>query len=431
MWIFALSRKRLFGAALLSGLLLSSQCFAVTTFKVLYTFTGTTDGGVPSNGSLILDANGNLYGTTEHGGEYDSGTAYEVSTNGTETVLHSFAEGSGGFPPDALVMDKKGNLWGTTDGGGNQTDCGVIFEITGATEKLVHTFTGEPDDGCAAFAAMIIGGDGNFYGTSTGGGKYNRGTVFELAPDGTDKLLHFFGSGRGGYSPFAGVFMDASGNFYGADAGGGSRGFGTLFEIVPSGHEAVLHSFKGSRKDGSIPDGRLIRDQSGNFYGTVLGGGRAGCEANLGCGAVFKLTPDGKETILHFFKGGRRDGANPSDGLIADGAGNLYGTTWYGGASCTPEPAYGCGTVFKVAPDGSETILYNFSKNNGANGANPVAGLVADAAGNLYGTASFGGAYGYGTVFEITPSIAKGRFLRASTSARAYPNPTKSTAVSP
>ena len=118
---------------------------------------------------------------------------------------------------------------------------------------------------------------------------------------------------------------------------------------------------------------------------------------------MFKLAPDGTETILHFFTGKHGDGGNPIAGLVADSAGNLYGTTYYGGGSCALEQAYGCGTVFKLAPDGTETILYSFSRKNGANGAFPAASLIFDGAGNLYGTASGGGQYGYGTVFEVTP----------------------------
>ena len=144
-------------------------------------------------------------------------------------------------------------------------------------------------------------------------------------------------------------------------------------------------------------------DQLGNFYGTLTDGGRAGCSGNEGCGAVYKLAPDGTETILHFFTGKHGDGENPDAGVIADSVGNLYGTTYYGGGKCTLEPAYGCGTVFKLAPNGTETILYSFDQKNGANGAFPISGLIADRSGNLYGTASMGGAYGYGTVFEITP----------------------------
>jgi len=145
----------------------------------------------------------------------------------------------------------------------------------------------------------------------------------------------------------------------------------------------------------------VIMDASGNFYGTTNGGGRAGCFANEGCGIVFKVAPDRTETVLHFFAGGRGDGANPPAGVIADKAGNLVGATQFGGSDNNCNGAPGCGTVFKIATDGTETILHRFKEST--DGANSMGGLVADVAGNLYGTAYQGGQYGYGTVFEITP----------------------------
>ena len=164
----------------------------------------------------------------------------------------------------------------------------------------------------------------------------------------------------------------------------------------------MLYAFKGSPNDASEPSGTLISGASGNLYGTLLTSGRAGCGGGDGCGAVFELTPSGTETVLHFFTGKRGDGGNPVGGVIADGTGNMYGTTLYGGGHCQVD-VYGCGTVFGIAPDGTETILYSFSAKNGANGALPSAGLAMDRSGNLYGTAIQGGAYGYGTAFEITP----------------------------
>jgi uncharacterized repeat protein (TIGR03803 family) len=199
------------------------------------------------------------------------------------------------------------------------------------------------------------------------------------------------------------VLINADADLYGTDIYGGPKNFGTVFEIAPGGAETVLRTFKGSPSDGAEPQGGVIMDGMGNLYGTLRSGGHSGCDSDSGCGAVFKLASDGTETILHFFSGKHGDGGNPVAGLTADQAGNLYGTTEYGGGSCTLEEAYGCGTVFRIMPDGTEAILYFFSRQNGANGAFPMSGLVADGAGNLYGTASGGGAYGYGNVFEITP----------------------------
>jgi uncharacterized repeat protein (TIGR03803 family) len=401
--IFEIDWRILAGAAALS--FFTPMAVAHTsTFKVLYSFTGEADGGEPGYGSLIMDKNGNLYGTTVLDNSYTAGTVYEVAPNGTDTVLHSFSEGSDGFGPEALIVDQKGSLWGPLCCGGNDEGCGGIFEITAQDkEKLVYTFEGSPDDGCTPAAALSTDGSGHYYGTTTGGGTYEGGTVFKLDPDGTEKPIHSFSPKHGGFYPFPALAIDASGDLCGTDVDGGPRNAGTVFEIVHGGGETMLYAFRGSPKDGAQPTGGVILDLEGNIYGTASAGGRAGCESNSGCGVAFKLEPGGAETILHFFSAKHGDGGNPVAGLIADGAGNLYGTTESGGGNCTLDQAYGCGTVFELAPGGAETILYSFSKKNGANGAFPLAGLVADSSGNLYGTASGGGTYGYGTVFEITP----------------------------
>lgn len=354
-----------------------------------------------------MDAVGDLYGTTYLGGDYGGGAAYELSSNGAETVLHSFAEGADGFGPVALVVDKKGNLWGTTDAGG--IGGGVIFEInTKNKEKLIHTFEGSPD-GCDAYGPMVADAAGDYFGTTSGCGKYNYGTVFKLPPGGNEGPVYAFRGGHDGLYPVAGLMIDAQGNLYGSTQYGGKTdactngfgGCGTIFKFSSKGKKTLLYQFKGPPKDGELPQGNLIADAAGNFYGTLAWGGRPGCTANEGCGAVFELAPDGKETILHFFEGGARDGGNPAAGLISDAAGDLYGTTQYGGGRISCDGATGCGTVFEIAPDGTETILHKFK--GSADGANPVGGLVADAAGHLYGTTYNGGAYGYGTIFEITP----------------------------
>jgi uncharacterized repeat protein (TIGR03803 family) len=174
-----------------------------------------------------------------------------------------------------------------------------------------------------------------------------------------------------------------------------------VFKLSPGGTETVLYSFKGG-SDGSGPAAGLIADSSGNLYGTTYLGGAfaSGCNgifADLGCGVVFKLSPGGTETVLHTFTGGS-DGGVPSGGLIADSSGNLYGTTSRGGAS--GRSPSGSGVVFKLSPSGTETVLYSLK--GGSDGSGPAAGLIADSSGNLYGTTSGGGASGNGTVFKLT-----------------------------
>ncbi|MGH6889064.1 MAG: choice-of-anchor tandem repeat GloVer-containing protein [Rhizomicrobium sp.] len=276
----------------------------------------------------------------------------------------------------------------------------------------MHDFAGKPADGCTAEGSLIADRSGDLFGTTFEGGKHDYGTIFELPRRKNESLLYSFKGGRDGFYLEAGLIGDAQENLYGttdyggrmsACTNGGFGGCGTIFRLAPDGTKTVLYEFKGPPNDGFIPAGNLVLDESGYLYGTTERGGLSGCDGYESCGVVFKIAPDGTETVLHFFKGGKGDGENPVAGLIEDNAGNLYGTTEFGGARTPCNTGNGCGTVVEIGPDGSETILYNFSKKNGANGANPTAGLIADAAGNLYGTASQGGKYGYGTVYEITP----------------------------
>jgi uncharacterized repeat protein (TIGR03803 family) len=404
------------------GILANLDAAHAATFRVLYTFClfhSCADGGRPGFGSLIFDAKGNLYGTTDLGYKkhrrklYDGGTVYKLAPDGTETVLFTFpGYGNIGDEPNSLVMDSKGNLFGTTELNGLRgSHCGIAYEITAAgSERTLHRFAGEPTDGCGPQGSLVIDANDNLFGATSGGGKHqNAGTAFKIAEDGTKTVLYnFCTKGRlcaHGASPQGGLIMDQNGTFYGTTEVGGSQlcngGCGTVFELASDGTESVLHEFKGSPNDGWLPHSNLIEDQLGNFYGTTDEGGIVSglCDGS-GCGTVFKLAPDGDESILYYFKGGRR-GFSPIAGLIEDAAGNLYGTTLYGGSAHYPCGAQGCGTVFEIAPDGTETVLYSFKDK--ADGAYPLAGLVADGKGNFYGTASNGGAYGYGTVFEITP----------------------------
>ncbi|MGH6890191.1 MAG: choice-of-anchor tandem repeat GloVer-containing protein [Rhizomicrobium sp.] len=366
-------------------------------FRVLYSFTGDSDGGSPV--FILLNKKADLYGTTGPD-NHDAGAVFKLARDGTETVLHYFYENSHGFGPDGLAADSKGNLWGPLCCGGNASGCGTIFKINPqGVEETVHTFAGSPTDACTSYAAPFIDSKRRLFGTSIGGGKSNDGAVFSLTSRGAERLVHSFNTRRGGYYP-SGLVMDANGYFVGTDGYGGPKKSGTVFALSLGGAESVLYAFKGSPNDGAEPLGGVIVDVAGNFYGTMFAGGRAGCWANLGCGGVFILTLDGTESVLHYFRGGKSDGSNPQAGLVADASGNLYGTTEYGGSNCSIT-TYGCGTVFEVAPNGSETILHKFK--GSSDGACPVAALVSDGMGDFYGAASIGGAYGYGTVFEITP----------------------------
>jgi uncharacterized repeat protein (TIGR03803 family) len=382
--------------------------------KVLYTFTGYSGGAIPYAG-LIFDRAGNLYGTTQRGGTYDNGTAFELSPlaggGWTENVLYSFGNGVDGFQPGAgLIFDAVGNLYGTTYLGGTYNN-GTVFELTpqgggGWTENVLYSFNNNGTDAGFPHGGVIFDAAGSLYGTTRAGGAHNAGAVFELTPQAgggwTEKVLYSFkNNGTDAFNPLAGLIFDGAGNLYGTTSRGGIHDYGTVFELTPTAGEGwtekVLYSF-GNGTDGGYPEAGLLFDGAGNLYGTTVSGG------TYTYGTVFELIPQAgggwTENVLHSFGNGT-DGANPT-GLIADGAGNLYGTTVGGG--------YGSGTVFELTPQAgggwTEKVLYSFS--NGSDGGYPYAGLIFDGAGNLYGTTSEGGFYTSGTVFELTPQAGGG-----------------------
>lgn len=337
----------------------------------------------------------------------------------TDKVLHNFSgNGKGGYAPFAgLIMDKSGNLYGTTLFGGNLTacpsgpGCGVVFELTRSskgvwTEKVLHAF--KSTDGTGPRAGLSFDKSGNLYGTTSGGGTNGCGNVFEVSRSGKNwkaKTLYSF-SGSDGCAPYAGLVHDASNNLYGTTSAGGAYANGTVFELSRNGQtwkESVLHSFDDNGTDGYGPEAGVILDGSGNLYGTTVYGGAfaSGCGGSS-CGTVFELSPGSQgwtETVLHSFDSNGTDGWWPYAGLLLDSSGNLYGTTAYGGSG-----AGGYGTVFELSPSKggwTEHILHNFD-DNGQDGLLPMAGLVFDKSGNLYST-TYSGGVGYGTVFEVIP----------------------------
>jgi len=284
-----------------------------------------------------------------------------------------------------VVRDTAGNLYGTTFFGGLGTGCDIIYNGCGVvykvdpsgTETLLHIFSGS-GDGWNPTSNLILDGAGNLYGTTPLGGAHGFGVVFKLDASGNETILHNFARSSDGANPSAGVVEDAAGNLYGTTQYGGRRcydhGCGTVFEITAAGVESVLYSFNDAA-DGASPRG-LVVDPSGNIFGTTWVGGL------YAYGTVFEIDSSGNEKVLHSFSGGA-DGANPLGGLVLDAAGNLYGTTSAGGPS-------GFGTIFRIDTSGNESVLYSFT--GGADGAYPYAALILDGAGNLYGTASQGGA---------------------------------------
>jgi uncharacterized repeat protein (TIGR03803 family) len=291
----------------------------------------------------------------------------------------------------------------------------IANPASGYSYSVLYSFCSEGGanctDGDEPVAGLIEDSAGNLYGTTELGGAngINFGALFKLDDTGNETVIYSFGSGAVGFGPLAGVIEDSDGNLYGTTNGGGADSSGTVFKVDSAGKETVLHSFTGS-PDGVSPAAGLIEDSAGNLYGTTEGGGsNSSANSGFGGGTVFKVDAAGKETVLYNFcsEANCTDGEQPMAGLILDSAGNLYGTTQFGGKSnsnCNGGNSNDtCGVVFKVETTGKETVLYNFcSEANCTDGANPVAGLIEDSADNLYGTTLSGGTSGiFGTVFKL------------------------------
>src|ERR1035437_5987614 len=281
---------------------------------------------------------------------------------------------------------------------------GRVFNAGAQTETNLHSFVGSPTDGSFLTVGLVQGSDGNFYGTTDGGGKTNAGTVFRISPSGTYTSLYSFGSSPTDGTHPAGLVQGSDGNFYGTTGGGGGTnndgyGFGTVFRISPSGTYTSLYSFGSSPTDGEYPDG-LVQGSDGNFYGTTGEGGTSTNCGDVGCGTVFRISPSGNETNLYSFGSSPTDGNSPN-GLVQGSDGNFYGTTGEGGTSTNCYD--GCGTVFRISPSGTYTNLYSFGSTP-TDGNAPSAGLVQGSDGNFYGTTQAGGTNSDGTVFRISPS---------------------------
>jgi uncharacterized repeat protein (TIGR03803 family) len=400
---------------------------------VLYSFTGGNDGG--QSYSSLTEHNGNFFGATEFGGVLGYGVVFELSPNGsggwTETVLHEFTlAADGGFPHSTLTFDSAGNLYGTAVSGGESPSCpdeicsGVVFELsptgTSWTETVLYSFTGGADGGFPQ-SGPIMDSAGNLYGTtynSDGG----AGSVFELSPSAngwTEKEIYTVNASTA-EGMYAGLTMDAAGNMYGSTGA-------EIFELSPNGSggwsPTVIHTFVSGTSDGFDAEGTLVLDKTGNLYGTTEWGG-----ANA-TGTVYELSHASgswTEKILYSFsKSPEGQGTHPWGGVIFDAAGNLYGTTTSGGLSST-FCQYNCGTVFELVAPASggsyqEKVLFEF---NYLDGENPVASLVMDSAGKLYGTTESGGPGEIGInglVFELNPSAASTETELASSA-----NPSKS-----
>lgn len=351
-------------------------------------------------GRLLLRSNGSLIGTSF--GYPGNGIVFQLTPSKgawTPKKIFGFSGTNGSGPAGGLVADSTGALYGTTYNGGKH-GYGTVFKLTLVSgvwkESVLYSFKSGTGDGANPRCDLLrVPSSGTLYGTTQYGGGPGQGvgSVFSLTDSGgvwSEHVLYVFGGGDGAEQPLSGVHRDSAGALYGTAFYGGPYNAGVVYKLVRSGNtwnRTTLHFF-GATGDGSYPIGPVIEDANGVLYGTTSSGG-----AHIGGGTVFKLAPDGTETVLWSFD--FSDGDSPEGGLHMDSAGALYGTT--DGFTA------GGGTVFKLSQSGgiwSETVLHSFA---GSDGANPMAGVIEDSAGNLYGTTSAGGAYGFGTAFEISP----------------------------
>ena len=401
------------------------------TFTTLFSFDNTH--GATPEGSLVQATNGYLYGTTFGGGTFNYGTVFKITPSGTLTTLYGFAgyPTDGAYPVAGLVQATNGDFYGTTwqggpNAGGNGDGAGTIFKITpSGTLTTLYSFCSQSGctDGEFPGAGLVQATNGALYGTTgLGGANGEGGTVFRITR--TLTTLYSFCSQSGctdGNGPeWAGLVQATNGDLYGTTAAGGANGgtygsgAGTVFKITPSGTLATLYSFcsQSGCTDGEWPNAGLIQATNGDFYGTTWQGGANGGAWGDGAGTVFKITPSGKLTTLYSFcsQSGCTDGENPYYGALVQATnGDLYGTTWQGGASGGAW-GNGAGTVFKITPSGKLTTLYSFCSQSGCtDGENPFAGLVQDTNGKFYGTTNRGGGNGAGTVFSL--SVGLGPFV--------------------
>lgn len=406
-------------ALVLALTLVPTAMFAQYTESLLATFGADFSDGALPTGALAVDASGNFYGTLNSGGNDGSGTVYEASPTSSGynvTILHTFSLTDGAQPAGGLIIDAAGNLYGTTTSGGDNYQ-GTVFELSpsssGWTFQTLYFFTGTTD-GAGPAGALVFDASGNLYGTTVGGGAFGDGTVFKLSPSSsgwTEQPLYSFTGGADGKYPYSTLVFDAAGNLYGTAEYGGSQsgslctfegGCGTVFRLSPgtTWTFATLLTFVGNR--GANPYSGVILDSAGNLYGTTFNGGS--CTASThGCGTVFKLTPTGrgpwKQTVLHIFKG-FADGGGPIAALTMDSAGNLFGSSEF-------RTALDVGSLWEMSPSGTTWIFTPLVKFNNSNGAYPESPFYIDASGNLFTATQGGGPSQFGTLLELSPTATE------------------------
>jgi uncharacterized repeat protein (TIGR03803 family) len=402
------SSGNLFGTTQYGGTHGAGTVFEVAnggnTVTTLASFDAYPNGASPF-AALVKDGNGNLFGTTTGGGTSSDGTVFEVAHgSNTITTLASFNYSNGADPIGGLVEDSSGNLFGTTILGGTY-GAGTVFEVANGSNSITTLASFNYSNGYSALGTLVEDSSGNLFGTTSLGGTSGYGTVFEVAHgSNTITTLASFNNGNGAF-PYGGLVEDSSGNLFGSTTGGGTTGYGTVFEVANSSNSiTTLASFNSTT--GFVPYGTLVDDSGGNLFGSTYVGGTSGA------GTVFEVA-SGSNSITTLASFSFSNGANPEAGLVEDRSGNLFGTTIAGGT-------YFDGTVFEVA-NGSNSIT-TLASFNRSNGAVPIGGLVEDNSGNLFGTTVSGGASGVGVVFEVVSSDTTPPTTTAVSSGQAYAN---------
>lgn len=371
------------------------------TESVLYSFGGNPYSATASQeplAGLIQALDGNFYGTASGGGAHGAGTVFKVTLAGVESIVYSFGAngaGDGSLASGNLMQGSDGTFYGTTLLGGSSNQ-GTVFKVTSqGAESVLYSFTGG-NDGGGPESSLVLDSDGNLWGTTSGGGTHNDGTVFKLTPQGTETVQWSFSGATDGSAPAAGLTLGRDGNYYGTTFHGGAHGGGTIFRITPTGTLTSLHAFGGTSGEPVWPYGGLTLGSNGNFYGATVN------DENTTGGAVYMMTPAGTVTILHEFTGliSLGDAAVAYSPLVEDVNGNFYGTTLEGGL-------YGQGAVYEITAAGTELVLYSFAGvgvvAGRTDGMGPECNLVLGTDGNMYGLTTSGGLNGEGTVFRLVP----------------------------
>ena len=390
--------RRIKSVLAMLGIALSAFAQATTTDKIVQSLGATSSDAKTAIGGVAFDSNGNMFGTSQAGGAYGLGTVWEIAKDGTYSVLHSFsATGSdGSYPYANVTIDGSGNVFGTTYLGGT-SGYGTVWEYSNiGSFGTLHSFAGGTADGqYPQYCGVTVDSSGNLYGTATYGGANNSGVIWEYAGGSYTVLQSFNATTTEGGYPYAGVTLDAIGNLYGTTYSGGSQSYGTIWKLVPGGGITTLHSFLGYPTDGGRPESGVTFDKAGNLYGTTLFGGSAGG------GTVWTIPAGGSYSMIHNFAGGPNDGQTPYSGVTLDSSGNMYGTTFGGGAN-------NGGTVWKIASWGAYNVLYSFVPSS-TDASFPYCNVALDSKGNPFGTTYTGGANGNGAVWEIlqSPTLAQ------------------------